>query len=66
MIYFPKLKENLCDSVECLNNGICSKSDGKCFCLTEEFYGESCQYCIKLKFKLFYFTCFISYINILS
>jgi hypothetical protein len=38
-------KSKICDSVLCINNGKCLNSNGTCLCLTQEFFGDSCQYC---------------------
>ena len=38
-------KEHICDSVTCLNNGICSSLNGTCLCLSQEYFGDLCQYC---------------------
>ncbi len=40
-----KIQENICDSIKCLNNGKCSESNGTCLCLTQQYFGDSCQYC---------------------
>ncbi len=40
-----KIKGNICDSITCINNGICSKLNGSCKCLSQEYFGDSCQYC---------------------
>ena len=47
------IKENICNSVICLNNGICSLLNASCLCLTQEYFGESCQYC-KYIFNYYY------------
>jgi hypothetical protein len=44
-IYFFKFIGNICDSKICINNGICSELNGTCRCLSNEYFGDSCQYC---------------------
>ncbi len=49
------IKENICDSTICLNNGKCSELNGTCLCLTQEYYGDSCQYCKLYNLKVIFF-----------
>ncbi len=45
MYIFLKFIGNICDSKICINNGICSELNGTCKCLSNEYFGDSCQYC---------------------
>jgi Notch-like protein len=35
--------ENLCDSIKCLNNGVCNNLNGTCLCLNG-YYGDTCEF----------------------
>ena len=58
----PGCKKSKCESVTCLNGGVCDENSGQCSCgIASQYYGPNCQY--KIPDCQFYNTALLTVVN---